>query len=81
MIDRRRHPSELCEYCACIGRCPSLTVRPVVGLTTQTERVAKIDRIAAGESVQVEAAGEAEGIFLRKTPDRREIVDAEPCSC
>jgi hypothetical protein len=36
----------------------------------QPERVAEVDRIAAGVAVEVEPAGEAEGIFLRKTPDR-----------
>ena len=44
----------------------------------ESERVAKIHRITAGEAVEVEAAGEAEGIFLRETPDRTWVLCLEP---
>jgi hypothetical protein len=45
----------------------------------KSKRIIKVDGISPGIPVQVQAAGQAEGIFLRKTPDRREIVDAEQC--
>ena len=41
--------------------------------------MAEVGRIALGKAIQVEPAGEADGVFLRETPDRREIVDAEQC--
>ncbi len=40
----------------------------------QPKRVIEIDRIAAGEAIEVQAAGEAEGIFLRKPSTARIIV-------
>ncbi len=46
-------------------------------LWTQPERVAKVNRITAGKAIQVEAAGEAKRIFLRKTPDRPCVVGPE----
>ncbi len=45
------------------------------------QRRRKVDRIAAREAVQIQPAREAEGIFLRKTPDRRAIVPARRCRC
>lgn len=33
------------------------------------------------EPIQVESPGEADGIFLRETPDRCEVVDPERCRC
>src|SRR5689334_19502443 len=42
----------------------------LVGRRAQPERVAEVDGVAIREPIEVEAAGEAEGIFLRKTPDR-----------
>ncbi len=35
----------------------------------QAERIAETDRIPVGEPIQVEAAGQAEGAFLRNSPD------------
>ena len=43
----------------------------------QPEGVVEVNRIAISEPVQVEPPGEPDGIFLRKTPDRREVVDLE----
>lgn len=37
---------------------------------TEPERVAEVDRIPACEPIQVEPPREANGIFLRETPDR-----------
>src|SRR5205823_7078739 len=45
------------------------------------ERVAEVHRVAPREAVEIEAAGEPNGIFLRKTPDRRAIVPARRCRC
>ncbi len=36
----------------------------------EPKRVGEIDGVSAREAVEVEPAGEAEGIFLRETPDR-----------
>src|SRR6266568_1658427 len=44
---------------------------------TQPERVAEIHRIPGGVTIQIQASGQANGVFLRETPDRREIVDTE----
>jgi len=40
----------------------------------QPKRVREINRIPSGESVEVEAAGEADGVFLGETTGRRIIV-------
>ena len=40
------------------------------GVWLQPKWVTEIDGIAAREAIEVEAAGQADGIFLRKSPDR-----------
>ena len=40
----------------------------------QPKRVAEVDRIATGEAVQVQPAGQANRVFLRVTPDRRTLL-------
>jgi hypothetical protein len=45
----------------------------------QPKRITEIDRVAVGKPVEVEAAGEPDGIFLGKPPGFR-IVDPGPGS-
>ncbi len=60
---------------SCSPEQHEVTKRAIVGRHgTQPKRVAEVDRVAAREAVEVEAAGEAEGIFLRETPDRTCVV-------
>ena len=48
---------------------------------TQPERIRERDRISPRKPVQVEPAREANRVFLRKTPDRRRVVDTERGRC
>ncbi len=58
-----------------------VAARHIVFGRAQPERIGEVDRIAVGEAIEVEAAGEAEGIFLRKSPDRTCVVGPERRRC
>jgi hypothetical protein len=50
---------------------PSVHVtRILVDRRAQAKRVAEIHRITGREAIQIQPARQADGIFLRKTPDR-----------
>jgi hypothetical protein len=40
-------------------------------LRTQPKRITEVDRITVGVAVEIEASGDADGIFLGKKPPRR----------
>ncbi len=54
---------------------------PYALLRLEPKRVRNVDRVALGEAVEVEPAREADGIFLRKTPDRTYRCTPESRRC
>ena len=64
LLDRWRLPTEIRENALSVRPIEVVAVALPVGMATQPKRVREVHRIAASEPIDIEPAGEPQGVFL-----------------